>query len=155
MVATTCARCGRALDDSCRFCPACGAPVAGAVAEGARHHGADLQPNVAGLLCYLLLLVTGILFLLIEPYNRDHFVRFHAFQSIFFFIFLVIVQFLSAVIVMGMNAAFPPPLDFASHIFLSLVTLGALFLWIFLMYKAYCNETFRLPVIGDLAAKQA
>jgi len=27
--------------------------------------------------------------------------------------------------------------------------------WIFLMIKAYNNEEFKLPIIGDLAAKQA
>ncbi len=27
--------------------------------------------------------------------------------------------------------------------------------WVFLMYKAYNNEEFKLPIIGDLAAKQA
>ena len=156
MVSRTCIRCGGALDETCRFCPACGTPVEAAT-PGPRPDaaGADLQQNVAGLLCYILLFLTGILFLLIEPYNRNRFVRFHAFQSIFFFIVLVVVQFLAAVIGMVINAVFPSPLDLISQIFLSMVTLGSLFVWILLMYKAYCNEMFRLPVIGDLAARQA
>ena len=39
---------------------------------------ADLKPNVAGMLCYPLSFITGILFLVLTPYNRDRFVRFHA-----------------------------------------------------------------------------
>ncbi|MGH9802235.1 MAG: zinc-ribbon domain-containing protein [Blastocatellia bacterium] len=31
--------------------------------------GGDLTPNMAGMLCYPLLLVTGILFLVLTPYN--------------------------------------------------------------------------------------
>src|SRR5262245_7730099 len=46
----------------------------------------DLKPNVAGMLCYPLSFITGMLFLVLTPYNRDRFVRFHAWQSIFFFI---------------------------------------------------------------------
>jgi len=33
--------------------------------------------------------------------------------------------------------------------------LAILAYWIFLMYKAYNNEYYKVPFIGDLAAKQA
>ena len=46
--------------------------------------GAGLTPNVAGALAYLVGAITGILFLVIDPFKTDRFVRFHAFQSIFF-----------------------------------------------------------------------
>ncbi|MGH9755474.1 MAG: zinc-ribbon domain-containing protein, partial [Blastocatellia bacterium] len=54
---------------------------------------ADLKPNVAGMLCYPLSFITGILFLALTPYNRDSFVRFHAWQSIFFFLALLVLSF--------------------------------------------------------------
>jgi uncharacterized membrane protein len=34
------------------------------------------------------------------------------------------------------------------------VWLGGIAVWILLMVKAYNNERFKLPVIGDLAEKQ-
>src|SRR5262245_57706803 len=59
---------------------------------------ADLKPNVAGMLCYPLSFITGILFLVLAPYNKDRFVRFHAWQSIFFslaiFVFSLAFQIL-------------------------------------------------------------
>ncbi|MEE8194196.1 MAG: hypothetical protein V3T73_01680 [Dehalococcoidales bacterium] len=42
-----------------------------------------LDENVAGLLCYVLGWVGGLVFILIEPENK--FVRFHAMQSIIVF----------------------------------------------------------------------
>ena len=42
-----------------------------------------LAENVAGLLCYVLGWVSGLVFILIEKENR--FVRFHAIQSIYVF----------------------------------------------------------------------
>src|SRR5436309_11705084 len=90
-----CQVCGSAVDG--RFCAKCGAPVelapgttgptvfapgpqppAGAVASS------GLEDNVAGALCYLIGFITGITFLVLEPYNKRPFVRFHAFQSILF-----------------------------------------------------------------------
>ncbi|HEV8130910.1 MAG TPA: zinc-ribbon domain-containing protein [Acidobacteriota bacterium] len=171
MAPRACAKCGNLLEESARFCPSCGNPVNGenAAAQDLRRNEpqapdtnsasrtktGDLQRNVAALLCYILLFISGILFLLIEPYNRDKFIRFHAFQSIFFFIAWVVVEVLTIVMTLIITAVLPAPLDFLSYIFQSLVTLGLLFLWILLMYKAYCEEMYRLPVIGDLAAKQA
>ena len=37
----------------------------------------------------------------------------------------------------------------------SLLGFAFFLLWVFQMYKAYNKEEFKLPVIGDLAAKQA
>ncbi|MBI3940652.1 MAG: hypothetical protein HY315_07435 [Acidobacteria bacterium] len=112
--------------------------------------------NVAALLCYLLLFVTGILFLLIEPYSKDRFIRFHAFQAIFFFIALVVIQVVVNVLGLILVGVFPSPAGFVAQTLLqSSVMLGLLFLWILLMYKAYSHETFSLPVVGDLAARQA
>src|SRR4051794_7462591 len=87
-----CAKCGTQLTASSGFCGSCGAAVAGqsvttstgaaAPAQGTASVG--MTNNVAGALCYLFGFITGIVFLVLEPYNKDRFVRFHAFQSIFF-----------------------------------------------------------------------
>jgi uncharacterized membrane protein len=103
---------------------------------------------VAGLLCYVVGFVTGIIFLVLEPYNKDRFVRFHAFQSIFFSVAVIICQMLSWIIWMLL----PWPLD---NLVATAASLGIFVLWLFLMYKAYQGEEFKLPIIGDLARQQA
>src|SRR5919108_1640224 len=50
---------------------------------------ADLKPHIAAMLCYPMFFITGIIFLVLTPYNKDSFVRFHAYQSIFFTVALV------------------------------------------------------------------
>jgi len=102
--------------------------------------GLGLQPNLAGALAYFLGPVTGILFLLIEKQNK--FVRFHAMQSTITFGGIFVVN-----IVLG----FIPILGWMAGALLSMVSLV---LWLFLMYKAFNNEEYELPVIGDVARKQ-
>jgi len=97
----------------------------------------NLDQNVAGLLCYLGTVITGIIFLIIEKKNK--FVRFHAMQSICFFVAIWVVTF-----VLG----FIPFLGWALS---GLISLAGIIGWIVLMVKAYNNEYFKLPVIGNLA----
>src|SRR5262249_16407540 len=105
---------------------------------------ADLKPNVAGMLCYPLSFITGILFLILTPYNRDRFVRFHAWQSIFFFVALMVLSIVFRIL--------PWPLEDMLLSALSLVALGGTG-WS--MYKAYQNEEFKLPLIGEWAENLA
>ncbi|HEV2418667.1 MAG TPA: zinc-ribbon domain-containing protein, partial [Terriglobia bacterium] len=84
-----CPKCGTQVDAGAAFCKSCGASTGGLWSGGAAAPpppGAGSTPmtsNVAALLTYILGFITGIIFLVIEPYKRDPFVRFHAFQSIF------------------------------------------------------------------------
>ena len=100
-----------------------------------------LQPNLAGLLSYVLGIVTGLIFFFLEKDNQ--FVKFHAVQSIVLSVTLFVVQLVLAVI---------PVVGVVVGLLLNLVWLA---LWIVCMVKAYQGEWFRLPVIGDVAAKQA
>lgn len=106
-----------------------------------------LQENVAAALCYSLGFITGILFLVLEPYNKNRNIRFHAFQSIFLFVFFIIVHY--AIFFVGMAS-------WGALFLLSpLISLAFFILWLFMMWKAYNNERIMLPVIGDIAQKQA
>jgi uncharacterized membrane protein len=108
---------------------------------------AGLTDNVACALCYALGLITGILFLVLAPYNQNRKIRFHAFQSIFFH-----VAFIAVWIVILMVAAVSGGL----LIFVTpLIWLGFFVLWLVLIIKAYQDQKFVLPVIGPLAEKQA
>jgi len=98
-----------------------------------------LQENVAGLLCYVLGWVSGLVFILLEAENK--FVRFHAIQSIIVFGILSIIG-----IVFGWIPWF-------GWVISSLVGLLGFVLWIVLMVKAYQGVMYKLPVAGDLAEK--
>ncbi len=140
-----------------KFCAKCGTPQGASTASAAGTSApaaAGLEENVAAALCYLVGVLTGILFLVLEPYNRNPVIRFHAFQSIFAWI---------AAIVIGMGLSmfsYPiaalPFIGWLVDILLWLAfSLGVVILWLLLMYKAYNRERFVLPVIGPWAEKQA
>jgi uncharacterized membrane protein len=150
-----CTTCGAQVADGTAFCPTCGKPIAAAaqqaapppVAGGASAQSptAGMQENVAGLLCYVLGWVTGIIFLLID---KRPFVRFHAAQSIVVFgaitvLYWIMAQFLYSLFLSGGWALF-------SLLFL-LVRIGALIVWILLMVKAYQGERYRVPFAADFA----
>ena len=97
----------------------------------------ELDENVAGLLCYILGWVSGLVFFLIEKKNK--FVRFHALQSIIVFGILTIVS-----LVLG----WIPVLGW-------IIWVLTIVLWIVLMIKAYQGEKFKLPWAGNLAEKNA
>jgi uncharacterized membrane protein len=161
-----CSKCGGQLNAGSSFCPACGVAVAepgvaqpgvSAVTAGAAivPASAGMTNNVAGMLCYILGIITGVVFLVLEPYKSNRFVRFHAFQSIFFSV--VCIAFSMIWSFFFLTVLFTPGLGLWGlfSLFGLLIRLAMFVGWIFLMIKAYNNEEFKLPIIGDLAAKQA
>jgi uncharacterized membrane protein len=147
------------MADGTTFCGSCGAavgaaaPVSAPAAPAAAGTGGGLAPNVAGALAYITLL-PAILFLVIEPYNKDRFIRFHAFQSLFFGVAWIVLWI--GLIFVHAILMFIPVFGWILAALLWLVLgLGGFILWIFLVYKAYNNEQFMLPVIGKLAEQQA
>jgi uncharacterized membrane protein len=109
---------------------------------------AGLTDNVAGALAYLTI-IPAILFLVLEPFNTRRFVRFHAFQSIFFFVAWVAVDIGLAII------GHIPFLGWAVLFLWPLVSLVLFVILLILALKAYQGQEFKLPVIGDIAAQQA
>jgi uncharacterized membrane protein len=134
-----CKSCGQDIGTS-SFCPKCGAnqsataePIARPVAPSSE----GLAENVAGLLCYVLGWVSGLIFLLID---KRPWVKFHAAQSIAVFGGLTVIRI---------------GLLFMTHFLgwaiFGLIGLVGLVLWIFLMVKAYQHETVRIPIAADIA----
>jgi uncharacterized membrane protein len=110
-----------------------------------------IQANVAGLLCYLIGWISGLIFFLIEKENK--FVRFHALQSMIVFGALFILNiaigfFVGILAAMGVGFLAP-----VFALFNILLAIAAFVLWILLMIKAYQGEKFKLPVVGDIAEK--
>jgi uncharacterized membrane protein len=161
-----CSQCG--AEAAGNFCPRCGATVgvAGAAAGGAQAgfapppvppvvESAGLTQNVASALCYLFGLITGIIFLVLAPYNQNKVVRFHAFQSIFLHLSFIIA-FILLGILSGIMALATHCLSFIfSGMLYPLLLLCMVGLWLYMMYSAYNNKMVVLPVIGPLAQKQA
>jgi uncharacterized membrane protein len=150
-----CTKCGAAVGEGAGFCPSCGAPQAapGAV-QSAPPAGApaasQMDEKVAGLLCYVLGWITGLIFYFID---KRPFVRFHAAQSIVVFgglhiISIVLAMFFGFSLLAGGLAGFS--MGYAVY---AIVNLVGLILWILLMIKAYQGERFRVPVAADIAEK--
>src|SRR6266516_510067 len=142
-----CASCGQEVGSS-SFCPKCGAnqvavPAGGAIAVASPTEG--LAENVAGLLCYLLGWITGIIFLLID---KRPWVRFQAAQSIAVFGGLTVIRIALGV----MSGMIGGLVGFGVLGMIGmLVGLVGLVLWIILMVKAFKHENFRVPVAASIA----
>lgn len=155
-MALFCTSCGAQLPESARNCPACGKAVGSgagpspgaspATATTAATGG--LADNVAGALAYVTF-IPAVIFLVLEPYNRNRFIRFHSFHSIFFQIAWVVLSIVLNIIL------HIPFVGWATILVWPIIWLGGFILWLVLVIKAYQGQMFKLPVIGDMAEKQA
>ena len=161
-----CPNCGTQMADNAAFCANCGKAqpnaAAGAQPSAAGPGAAYVPPttsssglaeNVAGMLAYFTI-IPAILFLVIEPYNRNRFVRFHAFQCLFVAVGLIVLDIL-LVIASSIFHLVPVIGWFVAALMWPLYSLAVLALWLLLVIKAYQHEMFKLPIVGDLAEKQA
>jgi uncharacterized membrane protein len=99
-----------------------------------------LEPNLAGLLCYVLGWVTGIIFFVLEKENKE--IRFHAMQSIIVF---------GALTVAWIILSFIPFIGWIINLLLGIL---GFILWIILMIKAYKGEHYKVKWAGNIAEKQ-
>lgn len=122
---------------------------------GARNN--SLQPNIASMLCYLLMFVTcgfpvaGIVFIVIEKEHLD--VRFHAWQSVF----LGAATWILQVVLFVMSYAASRIWDVFGYLCEGarlIMWMLVLVVWVICLIKAYQQERWRIPLLGDLAAKQ-
>lgn len=160
-----CAHCGAALTQESGFCGSCGKPVgatgqpsapapqATPAANAGATGSSGLTPNVAGALAYLLGFITGILFLVLEPYKNDRFVRFHAMQSIIFSVACIAFR-IAWMIFTGTLISISGYLALVTFPIGLLISFGILFFWLYLMYQAYSEREYRVPFIGEIVAKQ-
>jgi uncharacterized membrane protein len=99
--------------------------------------GTGLSDNVAGALCYVLWWITGIIFLILEPNNKN--IRFHAFQSIIVF---------GAISILQIIFFWVPVLNW-------IIWVAGIILWVVLIVMTYQNRELKIPVAGELARKWA
>ena len=142
-----CSKCGAENPEEAKFCSKCGTQL-GAVAtqteDAAKPEGESstgLAANVAGLLCYVLGWVTGIIFVVLE--QKSTFVKFHAWQSIMTFgVLFVVSLILSWIPIIG-------------WILGTLIGILSFVLWIILIIQAGTGKMWKVPGAGDWAEKQA
>lgn len=145
-----CPNCG--AEAGGRFCAKCGAALP--ESAGSSSHPPALggmTSNLAGVLCYSLGLLTGVLFLALPPHNQNPFVRFHAFQSIFLHFAFIGIWIVESILV----SVLPWSMGAALSLMGALIALAGLAVWLFIMYKAWRGERYRLPLVGELASRQA
>ncbi len=148
-----CPNCGAQVNGS--FCGNCGATMGAGAAPGAgpaqQPQSASMPGNTVAALCYLAGFITGIIFLVLAPYNADPKIRYHAWQSIGFNVALIVIMILLSILTAltgGILGLILAPVGL-------IIWLGSIVLWLFLMFKAYQGEGIHLPVVGDFAKKQA
>lgn len=160
-----CASCGSQVEG--RFCAKCGAAVGTGPAGPPPPQSppltsypppvpppgaAGMTDNAASALCYVLGIITGVLFLVLPPYNTNRTVRFHAFQSIFLFIAVCIVAIVVGIFdtmissIVGWWFAFAIGRAF---------NLACLVLWVYMIVTTYQGRSPALPIIGPIAQQQA
>ncbi len=149
-----CSTCGAQIPDGTTTCAVCAGRVA-AAGPGAPAVATvgGMADNVAGMLAYVTI-IPSIIFLVMEPYNKNRFVRFHSFQNLFFAGGLIVCWI--AFTILSMVLAFVPILG---HIVIALawfaLAVGSFVVWIIMLLKANGGQMWKLPVIGDMAEKQA
>jgi uncharacterized membrane protein len=108
-----------------------------------------LSDNAAGGIAYITL-IPAIVFLIVAPFKKSPYVRFHAWQSIFFFVAWAVID-----ILIGVVQNLVPSSVFLTLTVLQLVGLAIFVVWIFVFVSAFNGKLIKLPIIGDLAEKQA
>jgi uncharacterized membrane protein len=99
-----------------------------------------MTPNVVAALAYLGGALSGIVVLAVE--KKEQFVRFHAMQSTVTFLLVLVANLLLRNIpVVGRLANVP-------------FVVGVCVLWVWLMWRAFLGERYKLPYIGDFAEQQ-
>lgn len=138
------------MPEEAAFCPDCGR----AVRPPERAHGqvGVLPEVVAGALAYFL--VPALVFLFVDPYRKNRFVRFHSFQCIGAWLIAIVISAAVRIFAVAMNLI--PVLGYLLFSLVSIVmVLAVLVTWLVLIVKALQGEMFKLPMIGTVAEQQA
>jgi uncharacterized membrane protein len=148
---TSCPDCAAQMPQTAAYCPGCGRPMQ----TLARKQGkvGVLSEPMAGALAYFTF-IPAMIFLLLEPYKHNRFVRFHSFQCLLLWgaaILLAIALKLGALLLFIIPVLGPLLVVLVSAV----VGIGALVLWLVLVVKAFQGQIFHLPLLGTFAAQQA
>jgi uncharacterized membrane protein len=144
-----CPHCAAQMPETAAFCPGCGRPTPRP--EQAQGKVGIFGENVAGAIAYFTFL-PAVLFLILEPYKRNRFVRFHAVQCLLAWAAGIVIALALKV---ASELVFLVPVAGPLLVLLLSVfaILAAVLLWLVLVVKALQGETFELPLLGKFAAE--
>src|SRR5580698_3156282 len=145
----SCPQCSLEMPDEAAFCPGCGRRMI-AVPSAVASTGL-VQENVAGALAYVAG-VPAIIFLRTMPFKRNHFVRFHSFQSILLLIAGLAVALVTRLL-FSLLTVIPRLGYLLAGLMVILISLAWVLLWAVTVVKAFQGEFFKLPVIGGFAER--
>jgi uncharacterized membrane protein len=146
-MSSSCPECGAPLPDNASFCADCGRGMP--PAERVQGNVGPMPRTIAGALSYCTI-IPAIIFLIVEPYNRDRFVRFHSFQCIGFWLAALVIG--AVVRAAAFLLLFVPLLGYLVVLLLSMaIGLGLFAIWVVLVVKALQGEMFKLPLVGEFA----
>ena len=147
VVLKSCPDCAAQMPNSAAFCPGCGHSMQ--TQPVARQKLGVWRENLLGALTYFTFL-PALAFLLLDPYRKNSFLRYHSVQCLLFWLVGMVATVLVRLLV-GLLLFVPIVGPLFALLLVTLAALAALFTWIVLLVKAFQGERFRLPVIGDLA----
>ncbi len=155
--ATFCGFCGASLAAAPAGAPATPAgyaPVGGSsyAAPAAAPAAGGLSETAAAAISYITI-IPAIIFLVIEPYNRMRLVKFHAIQCIALHVAWIAVWM--ATMILSVVLHFIPLVGVLFFFLYMAIAIGFFIAWLLCILKASKGEFYKLPVIGDFAAKQA
>jgi uncharacterized membrane protein len=142
-----CSQCGNQVGPVDSYCARCGAsqPAAAHTIHPVGRGLESLNPRTASILCYVPWVgwVAAIVVLASDRFRHDRAVRFHAFQGLYLFVAWLIA-----------DQVIRPMFDLMPNVHLyrivEAVLIGAS---IFMMVKAAHEETYPLPLFGELAQR--
>jgi len=142
-----CSQCGNQVGPADSYCAKCGArQPASAYAPHPVGRGLEsLNPRTASILCYVPWVgwVAAIVVLASDRFRHDRAVRFHAFQGLYLFVAWLIAD-------QVVRPMFDLITNFHLYRVIEAVLVGAS---IFMMVKAAHEETYALPLFGELAQR--
>jgi uncharacterized membrane protein len=146
-----CPDCATQMPGGVRFCPGCGRSMQ--VITPTQGKVGMLSENLAGALAYFTIL-PAILFLFVEPYRKNLFVRFHALQC---FLYTAAIVLLGVALTFADYVLFVIPVlgPLLVVVIDAVAALAAILLWCVLVAKAWRGEIFKIPLLGDFAERYA
>jgi uncharacterized membrane protein len=147
----SCPECFAQMPVGASFCPACGRSMH--VIAKAQGKVGGLPENLAGALAYFTFL-PAIAFLLLQPYRKNLFVRFHGLQCLLFTVATILIALLLWLASLALFAV--PVLGPLLVVLVAAVAaLAAIFAWLVLVIKAFQGATYKLPLLGEFAEHYA
>ncbi|MGA9389916.1 MAG: zinc-ribbon domain-containing protein [Candidatus Sulfotelmatobacter sp.] len=147
----SCPECGASMPDTAEFCPGCGRAMR--PVQRVQGKVGALPEAIAGAVAYFTI-IPAIIFLLVEPYNKNRFLRFHSFQCLGLWLAALVTG--TVLKLAGFVLFFVPLMGPLLVVLLSIVFgLGYFVIWLVLVIKALQGERFKLPIIGKFADQQA